>query len=67
MKSIYQLISHPKRPKYIERMKEVPYTYTTGRLINVVLCTRLGICFVVGMIKRFKSTLDCSQAYYQVP
>lgn len=51
----------------IESMKEVPYASTIESLIYSILCSRQEIFFVVGMVRRFHYTLDCSQPYYQVP
>ncbi|XP_075096571.1 secreted RxLR effector protein 161-like [Nicotiana tabacum] len=36
-------------------MKVVPYASAVGSFMYVMLCTRLDICFVVGMVSRFRS------------
>ncbi|XP_070022089.1 secreted RxLR effector protein 161-like [Nicotiana tabacum] len=36
-------------------MKEVPYASAIGSLMYNMLCTRLDICFDVGMVSRFQS------------
>ena len=38
-------------------MQVVPYTSIMGSLIYTMLCTRLDICFVVGMESRYRSNL----------
>ena len=40
----------PKTPKEKECMQEIPYASVVGSLMYVMLCTRLDICFVVGMV-----------------
>ncbi|RVW37486.1 Retrovirus-related Pol polyprotein from transposon TNT 1-94 [Vitis vinifera] len=45
----------PKTPQEIESMKTVPYASAVGSLMYAMLCTRLDICFAVGMDSR-KST-----------
>ncbi|KAL6345535.1 hypothetical protein AAG906_017260 [Vitis piasezkii] len=39
----------PKTPKEKECMQAIPYASVVGSLMYVMLCTRLDICFVVGM------------------
>ena len=36
-------------------MKAVPYALTVSSLMYVMLCTRLDICFVVGIVSRYQS------------
>ena len=45
----------PKTPTEIERMRGIFYASTVGSLIYAMLCTRPDICFVVGMVSRYKS------------
>ena len=45
----------PKTPAEIERMRGIPYASTVGSLMYAMLCTRLDICFAVGMVSRFQS------------
>ena len=45
----------PKTPDEIEKMKEVPYASAVGSLMYAMLCTRPDICFVVGMVSRYRS------------
>ena len=43
----------PKTPDEIEKMKAVLYAYAVGSLMYAMLCTRLDICFAVGMVSRY--------------
>ena len=45
----------PKTNAEIERMRGIPYASAVGSLMYVMLCTRLDICFVVGMVSRYQS------------
>ena len=45
----------PKTPDEIEKMKAVPYAFAVGSLIYAMLCTKLDICFTVGMVSRYQS------------
>ena len=38
-------------------MRQVPYASIVGSLMYVMLCTRLDICYSVGMIGRYQSNL----------
>ena len=38
-----------------QRMKAVLYILIVGNLMNVMLCTRPCICYVVGMVSRYQS------------
>ena len=42
----------PKTPAEIERIREIPYASVVKSLMYAMLCTRLDICFVVGMVSR---------------
>ena len=46
---------HPKTPAKIERMREISYASAVGSLIYAMLCTRLDICSVIGMVSRYQS------------
>ncbi|XP_070034420.1 secreted RxLR effector protein 161-like [Nicotiana tabacum] len=39
----------------IEKMKAVPYASVVGSLMYAMLCTRLDIFFIVGIVSRFQS------------
>ena len=45
----------PKTSEERERMKYVHYASVVGSLMYVMLCTRPGICFAVGMVSRYQS------------
>ena len=47
----------PKTPDEIEKMKAVPYASVVGSLMYAMLCTRLDICFTVGMVSKYQSNL----------
>ena len=36
-------------------MVRVPYASAVGSLMYAMLCTRLDICFIVGMVSRYQS------------
>ena len=36
-------------------MKVVPYAFTVGNLMYVMLCTRPNICFFIGIVSRYLS------------
>ena len=38
-------------------MQLVPYAFVVGSLLYTMLCTRLDICFEVGMVSRYQSNL----------
>jgi len=51
-------LSNDQRPKTHEeknKMRQVPYTSVVGSLMYVMLCTRLDICYFVGMVSRYQS------------
>ena len=54
----------PKTPAEIERMRGIPYASVVGSLMYAMLCTRLDICFVVGMVSRYQS--DSSEEHWIV-
>ena len=43
----------PKTPQENEQMKRVSYTSAIGSLMYAMMCTRLDICFAVGMVNRY--------------
>ena len=47
----------PKTHAEIERMREILYALAVESLMYVMLCLRPNICFVVGMVSRYQSTL----------
>ena len=36
-------------------MRPIPYTSPVGSLMYAMLCTRLDICYVVGIVSRYES------------
>ena len=44
------LDDYPKTSKERERMKKIPYVSAIGSLMYVMLCTRLDICYAIGII-----------------
>ena len=53
-------------------MKAIPYALIVGSLMYVMLCTRLNICFTIGMVSRYQSigylrrTMDYMLVYHYV-
>ena len=45
----------PKTPNEKEQMSEVPYASVVGSLMYAMMCTRLDICYAVGLVRRFQS------------
>ena len=45
----------PKTPKEEAHMRRAPYASVVGSLIYAMLCTRLDICYVVGIVSRYQS------------
>lgn len=45
----------PKTPQEEEDMRKYPYASAVGSLMYAMLCTRLDICYVVGMISSYQS------------
>ena len=48
---------HPKTLAEIERMRGIPYASTVGSLTYAMLCIRLDICFIVGIVSSTSQTL----------
>ena len=44
----------PKTPKENKKITSVPYSTAFGNLMYSTMCTRLNICYVVGMVSRFQ-------------
>ena len=38
-------------------MSQIPYAFAVGSLMYAMLCTRLCICYSVGMVSRYQSNL----------
>ena len=36
-------------------MRQIPYASAVGSLMYAMLCTRLDICYLVGMVSRYQS------------
>ena len=47
----------PKTSEEIQRMEKVPYANAVGNLMYTMLCTRPDICFAIGMVNRYQSSL----------
>ena len=47
----------PKTDQEKEIMKDLPYVSAVGSLMYAMLCTRLDICFAVGLVSRYQSNL----------
>ena len=48
-------VQRPKTQEEENMMRQVPYASTTGSLIMyAMLCTRLDICYSVGMVNRYQ-------------
>ena len=47
----------PKSKEEIEYMYHVPYANVVGMLMYAMVCTRLDISHVVGVLSRYMSTL----------
>ncbi|PHU19279.1 hypothetical protein BC332_10430 [Capsicum chinense] len=46
---------YPKTEKEKEDMSRVLYSSTVGSLMYTVMCTRPDICYVIGLVSRYKS------------
>ena len=52
------LLSDDQRSKTLKEektMRQVPYASTVGSLMYAMLCTRLDICYLVGIVSRYQS------------
>ena len=47
----------PKTQKEEDMMRQVPYVFVVGSLMYAMLCTRLNIRYLVGMVSRYQSNL----------
>ena len=45
----------PKTNAEIERMRGIPNTSIVESLMYAMLCTRLDICFAIGMVRGYQS------------
>ena len=45
----------PKDPKEKKKISKVPYASVVGSLIYAMMCIRLDICYVVGLVSRYQS------------
>ena len=45
----------PKTSKEEKMMRQIPYALAVGSLMYAMLCTRLDICYLVGMVSRYQS------------
>ena len=45
----------PKTPQEEEDMRRIPYASAVGSIMYAMLCTRLDICYVVGIVSRYQS------------
>ena len=45
----------PKTQDEKEKMAPVPYANAVGSLMYAMMCTRLDICYDVGLVSRFQS------------
>ena len=43
----------PKTQEEVDMMRQVPYTFAVGSFMYAMLCTRLDICYLVGMVSRY--------------
>ena len=48
----------PKTHTEIERMREIFYVSIVKSLMYVMLCTRLDICFAMGMVSKYQSDTE---------
>ena len=52
----FSLDQCPKTNQKKERMTDVPYASVVGSLMCTMLCTRLDICFMAGLISYHSNT-----------
>ena len=45
----------PKTQEEVDMMRQVPYASAVGSLMYSMLCTRLDICYLVGMVSQYQS------------
>ena len=51
-------LSNDQRPKTLEEektMRQDPYASAMGSLMYAMLCTRLDICYLVGIVSQYQS------------
>ena len=47
----------PKTSEEVDSMRKIPYASAVGSLMYAMLCTRLDICYSVGIVSRYQSNL----------
>ena len=47
----------PKTQEEKEKMSQVPYSSVVGSFKYDMMCTRLDICYAIGLVSRFQSNL----------
>ena len=45
----------PKTQEEVDMMRQVPYAFAVGSFMYAMLCSRLDICYLVGMVSRYQS------------
>ena len=45
----------PKTSEEKDKMSRVPYASAVGSLIYAMMCTRLDICYAIGLVGRYQS------------
>ena len=48
---------YPKTSNERNEMARVPYFISVRSLMYAIMCTRLDICYVVGLVSRYQSNL----------
>ena len=48
---------YPKTSNERNEMARVPYSIDVRSLMYAIMCTRLDICYVVGLVSRYQSNL----------
>ena len=43
----------PKTPEEKEKISKVPYVSVVGSLMYAMMCTRLDICYAVGLVSQY--------------
>ena len=54
-------LSDDQKPKTLEEenmMRQIPYASAVGSLMYAILCTRLDICYSVGMVSHINQIQD---------
>jgi ATP-binding cassette subfamily B (MDR/TAP) protein 1 len=45
----------PKTLEEKEKISKVSYASVVGSLMHAMMCTRLDICYVIGLVSRYQS------------